>query len=470
MNKKGFTLVEIIATISIMLLITTLAVPAVISLLSKSEDKLDNAVKKQLVSYAKTYMKDNDYVNNINAFEEGEIYCISIDDLTDENFVDQDNNEIKGRIEIKVDNNQFKYEYSNNSNDDYCIYNSEWPTLIVNHDSSELILTPNKNPEIDPDTILGKSIKLCDDGYMLCEFNTIPDFHEPQTMSTLYKTYDDYGTTYYFRGGFSPYIKLGNIEFQIIRFTGKGNIRAVATQPIKENNIVKQIDYDGVYENSILEQELKKWHENNMQKYESFLVKEDFCVNEYEMINSDLLSYWRDTGESHTLSPIENIYSSIARLDYDNKKINPTYSCYNPSKSFVGTLTADEVVFAGAVPVPFRGLAGSWDYSLDDKFKNTDFYLFRDNGYITLTKAYSGGVFDYNNTFNPVYNPSSTPGYTMLYQFNGNETENVGNVMITNLGGAIYPVINIRGDVKVIGSGFYNDAWIVDTSMEVNNE
>ena len=81
-KNQGFTLVELVATIAIMLLVTTIAVPSIISIVNKSEDKLDSATKKQLIAYAKSYVKENNFT-----IEKNKTYCVLVSNLTDTEII-----------------------------------------------------------------------------------------------------------------------------------------------------------------------------------------------------------------------------------------------------------------------------------------------------------------------------------------------------------------------------------------------
>ena len=59
MNKKGFTLVEVIAVIALILLLTLLVVPKLSNMDSKSKEKMYEAKIKEVLSGAYKYGVDN---------------------------------------------------------------------------------------------------------------------------------------------------------------------------------------------------------------------------------------------------------------------------------------------------------------------------------------------------------------------------------------------------------------------------
>ena len=61
MNKKGFTLVEVILAIAIMALLVLILVPNVFALLNKNNVKSCNNLKSNIESAAKMYVTNNKY-------------------------------------------------------------------------------------------------------------------------------------------------------------------------------------------------------------------------------------------------------------------------------------------------------------------------------------------------------------------------------------------------------------------------
>lgn len=59
MNKKGFTLVELLAVIIIMALIMAFAFPAITSIINNNNQKKYEAYEKSMTEYAKAYFEDS---------------------------------------------------------------------------------------------------------------------------------------------------------------------------------------------------------------------------------------------------------------------------------------------------------------------------------------------------------------------------------------------------------------------------
>ena len=120
MDNKGFTLVELLAVLIILIAIMSIAIPSISSSLERSKDKQNEARKKVLESAAELYVTD--HKNNI----ENNSCCISLEELKSENYIDEDATKdadgkvFNGNIEYnKVDNS---YTFSNiGSCDNKCI-------------------------------------------------------------------------------------------------------------------------------------------------------------------------------------------------------------------------------------------------------------------------------------------------------------------------------------------------------------
>ena len=64
MNNKGFTLVELIATIAILALIVTISVPIVTSVINNSKEKNYTILVSNIKTAAKTYYEECDFNNS----------------------------------------------------------------------------------------------------------------------------------------------------------------------------------------------------------------------------------------------------------------------------------------------------------------------------------------------------------------------------------------------------------------------
>lgn len=107
-NNKGFTLVELLAVLIIMIAIMAIAIPAITPALNRSKDK-QNAQKIRLIeSAAELYVSE--HKNKITG------NCISVDKLVSEGYIDEeaakdaDDHRFTGSVSVT---NGYKYSESN---------------------------------------------------------------------------------------------------------------------------------------------------------------------------------------------------------------------------------------------------------------------------------------------------------------------------------------------------------------------
>ena len=114
MKKKGFTLIEILAVVTIMGLIFLLVIPKISNSLKSKKTDIDKTTKSMIVSAAKLYVNDNKdsfYKDNEN------IYCLPISQLVKKQYLDTkvknvtDDIDITNSMSVKITyENKFKYE------------------------------------------------------------------------------------------------------------------------------------------------------------------------------------------------------------------------------------------------------------------------------------------------------------------------------------------------------------------------
>ncbi|MBR1718725.1 MAG: prepilin-type N-terminal cleavage/methylation domain-containing protein [Bacilli bacterium] len=99
MNNKAFTLIEMIATVMIISLLTLLVVPAVINQITNKRGEIDNATKKIIYEAAELYMS-----NNSSEYPKitGNSYCISLDKIVEAGFIDAPIKDFKTGKEISI--------------------------------------------------------------------------------------------------------------------------------------------------------------------------------------------------------------------------------------------------------------------------------------------------------------------------------------------------------------------------------
>lgn len=143
MNKKGFTLVELIAVIVLLAATALIAVPIVNRTIKNSKEKAYNAQKAEIVTAAKKYVLENGItatdepiyitlrklVSN-NYFEKGDIY----DPRNDENLLTKG---VCVKITYEESSKSYKYNYENPCSKNFPKFNH---TLVVNDVGEEFEL------------------------------------------------------------------------------------------------------------------------------------------------------------------------------------------------------------------------------------------------------------------------------------------------------------------------------------------
>lgn len=202
---------------------------------------------------------------------------------------------------------------------------------------------------------------------------SVPDFlvGEPpsngtNTGSGLYRTSDDDGATYYFRGDVkNNYVSFANQLWRIIRINGDGSIRLIKSESIGDSKFNEQAElskyvgftYDNAsactqespcissyntgsktftnsktVTNSIVKTYLENWYKNNLSSYDSKIALTKFCND-------------TTTDDSSSNSKAYNRMVNGA----------PSLTCQDTSETFgglyklkIGLINADEMLMAGA--------------------------------------------------------------------------------------------------------------------------
>ena len=81
MKNKGFTLMELLGSITILALIAIIAFPAILNMLGDSQSKIDKAKQDYVISAAREYVKDNDLEVNT---------TIEVSTLIEQNYLKKD--------------------------------------------------------------------------------------------------------------------------------------------------------------------------------------------------------------------------------------------------------------------------------------------------------------------------------------------------------------------------------------------
>ena len=111
MKKNGFTLVELLAVVTIISVLLLLVTPKIVNQLNNSKKDVDDVTKKLIYSATEKYMKDYN-------IDPKDTYCIPISDLENDNYLSDtvtDNNsgiELSKDKAIKLTYEDNKYSYS----------------------------------------------------------------------------------------------------------------------------------------------------------------------------------------------------------------------------------------------------------------------------------------------------------------------------------------------------------------------
>ena len=133
-KNRGFTLVELLAVIIILAGIALIAFPILLNTIKNSEDKIDGATRKLVISAAKLYVDENlnDYPK-----KDSSTYCIPFDDLIKSGKLEKgildaaDVNAAKKTVKVTV-SDDYNYEIVNNGD---CT--SKTMICTLDHDSEK---------------------------------------------------------------------------------------------------------------------------------------------------------------------------------------------------------------------------------------------------------------------------------------------------------------------------------------------
>lgn len=277
----------------------------------------------------------------------------------------------------------------------------------------------------------------------------------------LYLGKDDFGDTYYFRGGNEKNnIYFAGYYWNIVRINGDGTLRliyrgttptatgtdaqigtsrynAYSSHSLYVGYMMEAPDYSGDRDlllpnqtDSEIKKYLEKWYEENLLDDQEYIADSLFC---------------NDRGIYSGLPDItENkFYNAYNRLDF-SAGVNPTFMCSDKNDRFtvknqygnqknkypIGLITADEASFAGL----YGTTAATYNY------------LRTNAKYWTMTPQsfeYAANVIQINTT-----------GGMSIKQ------DESANLVTASCG--VRPVINLKGNIKLSGTGTIEDPYIVE--------
>ena len=482
MNKKGFTLVELLAVIVVLGLVITITA-------TKGFGAFDNT-KKAITK------------QNLKAIKEAaNVLATQIDNCDDDvdselwttKSLNMGNNcselktqmsKEKGCIETTVN-----YLISNDylsDNDDFKDIKDKEVTICKEPKSGKITIDmsdienpdDNKGSE-EPEEIektLAETIKDSANaggasrttmGTEVTEFTSISK-EDDRVLNTAP---DDYGTSYYYRGNvLDNYVTFADKTWRIVRINGDGSVRLVLDDVAKytsgstilaefnsnddDNAYVgymygtpSSTTYDATHQNindSVLKTAVDKWYEDNLKtNYEEYLADTLFCndktlasssigsnntalgygTNKTFYASTERLVYSTGTTTITTSKPTfkcaENANNTYSRFTVDVATLSNGNKTNGNLKYPIGLLTADEVAYAGAYK---------------DNQTNKSYYL-------------------YNSSITSNWWLSSPYGYNGSGAIEWNVYGSVGNIYGTFIVGAadLRPSINLKANVLVSG-------------------
>ena len=374
------------------------------------------------------------------------------------------------------------------------ITNNSYTVELVENENNQMVCTKlngtskvicSNGLEIKPTTKMVETIL----GTIKVNLDT-PDFSKTaqancegiencEETNGIYEGTDDYGTTYYYRGAVdNNWFQFGTnssgqpLYWRIVRINGDGSVRLIyngtstATtgdstmietdqetdqefNTSNDNNayvgyMYKSGEVHGLTTNSSIKTTLDNWYTNNIENEEKNLHygqyidgNAGFCGDRTSTTTNGGAP--NDTGGTGTT---KTYYGARYRL---NTNKTPTFKCTYEDASKVkqdlyttngsskgngkltypiGLITADEVAFAGGV----------------NFVSNTSYYLYNNARYWTMS-------------------PCNFSSYGWAFVFNV-DSGRLENYIVDGFDG-IRPVINIRSDVEITGTGSQNDPFKV---------
>ena len=324
-------------------------------------------------------------VNDITGYDENLTYTLTSNDTNikiEKKALDVDNPVIANNILIPaLETKNFILSVNGNTNTSFSL-NVE---KIEDVEEYFYMTILNNNELKKPTTVVGEEISSTNEG--------------------LIEDKDDDGATYYFRGAVdNNYVSFANLIWRIVRINGDGTVRLVLNETI--DTLSTYNTEETSFKETALYDSLETFYENNLSYYEKNIANSKFC--------------------SET-SITDNKYNAYTRIITNEI---PTFNCLGTSFiSRIGTLTVDEIVYAGAL--------------YDEE--NTNYYLYNseiENLWWTSSLA----------------RKDDSSIYPFLVSPNGSLTESVASTLYRG----VRPVINLSRNTKVSGSGTLTDPYTVN--------
>ena len=451
MNKKGFTLVEILAVIVVLSLVITITATKGFGAFDNTKKAITEQNKKAIEEGAKVLLTEIE-----NCDDDLEDYK-DLSDILGENYENCSSlkNTYKTGKYISFSKLKDKYIEGNDLNDED-VYNDNNIKIIGSIDAGKIYVDVKFNNSNDisnkeNDTL---SNKILNNDKIKKNYGVNVDYGDIETEEKgLYLARDNDGFTYYFRGKQSyNYVSFAGQTWRIVRINGDGSIRMILNGNIGQttyntfDDVLASVSY--VYGDrtsndvsialtkdnpSKIKQTVDSWYDNKIKsKYDNYIQETTFCNDiTFKDFASSVSTMYQDYDN------YEFYYSFGAEQRLNNKSaITPTFKCSENStlKLKIGLINADEVVFAGGSTTK----------------KNTNYYLYYSDYWTMSPKAYSKET-TYNTIQTYVYRVTSGMlwmtyhnGYMKLY---------------------VRPVINLKSNVWVDkGNGTSSNPYVIKTS------
>ena len=116
LNKKAFTLVELLAVIILLTTITLIALPKITEAVKSKQNDVDNVNEKIIYAAVELYLKDT---INYEALETGDKFCVELEELKNNNYLKEVKDIYKNE---SLSNKAVLADYDNGFS--YTLYNS----------------------------------------------------------------------------------------------------------------------------------------------------------------------------------------------------------------------------------------------------------------------------------------------------------------------------------------------------------
>lgn len=243
-KKNGFTLVELLAVIVILAVIMTIAITAVVP-------RMGNAKKTALATEGLTYVEaarnyfllvDN-HANKV---------CVSVSDLNGD-YVKKNDDNYTGTVVLEYKSDGIKHTVSL-TNGKYYLYGSGDLTKANVYESAPTgylascddMTTDTQYAYDNPNALAYKLVMAEGESSFNANVTKIAnrsssvDFSKIEKTaanSGLYKSQDDYGTSYYYRGNLNNnFVSFAGAFWRIIRINGDGSIRLLYSGLLSSNH------------------------------------------------------------------------------------------------------------------------------------------------------------------------------------------------------------------------------------------